>query len=459
MRKTTLLMTTAALAAALVVATAAACASGRGATVAAQPSTAADQNQKGVTPASFVRVEGADLSARLEAAARRARADNAQKPYWTAYSFDVRPGVAVDPDGGEFHGSMNGFGGIYVFSGTNSAGMTVETRNLGVFLLRSPSSNAITRMEVYNLDRTREYSGYQVYFTGRASNDESLNFLRGIAEGASAPSANREGMLNERATLAIALHDDPRVADLLKNFVRTSQNRAVRSSSVYWLGAIGGETQFLAGIVSNTNEDRELRKHAAHAIGESRDRAALTALQTLYDKTSEREIRQSIVHAAAENEDRDTAFAFVLRAARSDSDREVRKSAVHALGEFGERAVDELSRIYSNDADMDVRRTAVHALSEVESPRAEAKLAEIARDQSAPSDLRVVALHQLGERDTDAAAADLIKIYDADRAQPVRAAVLHSLSEMKSQRAEDKLFEVARSGEDTGMRTVALHML
>ncbi|MCA1818042.1 MAG: HEAT repeat domain-containing protein, partial [Acidobacteria bacterium] len=29
----------------------------------------------------------------------------------------------------------------------------------------------------------------------------------------------------------------------------------------------------------------------------------------------------------------------------------------------------------------------------------------------------------------------------------------------KSQRAEDKLFEVARSGEDTGMRTVALHML
>src|SRR5918911_212537 len=108
-----------------------------------------------------------------------ASGDNAQKPYWTAYSFDVRPGVAVDPDGGEFHGSMNGFGGIYVFSGTNSAGMTVETRNLAVFLLRSPSSNAITRMEVYNLDRAREYSGYQVYFTGRASNDESLAFLRG----------------------------------------------------------------------------------------------------------------------------------------------------------------------------------------------------------------------------------------------------------------------------------------
>ncbi|MFN2598962.1 MAG: hypothetical protein ABR563_17460, partial [Pyrinomonadaceae bacterium] len=207
MRKTASSFSHVAFVVALVVATATACASGRGATAAFASSTASApaQTQKGVTSASFIMVEGSDLNARLEAASRRARADSRQTPYWTAYSFDVRPGVAVDPaGGGAFYGSMNGYGGIYVFSGTSAAGMTIETRNLAVFLLRSPASNTITRMEIYNLDRTREYGGYPVYFTGRANNEESLSFLRGIAEGAPLPSANREGMLNERGALAIS---------------------------------------------------------------------------------------------------------------------------------------------------------------------------------------------------------------------------------------------------------------
>jgi len=35
------------------------------------------------------------------------------------------------------------------------------------------------RMEVYNLERKREYAGYPVYWLGRANNEESLNYLRG----------------------------------------------------------------------------------------------------------------------------------------------------------------------------------------------------------------------------------------------------------------------------------------
>ncbi|MDT7605452.1 MAG: hypothetical protein QOF61_3449 [Acidobacteriota bacterium] len=444
-----------------ILATSSACANGRGATVEAEASTASvAQDQKGITPASFTQVEGADLTAKLDAAARRARAENRQTPYWTAYSFDVRPGVAVDPDGGEFHGSMNGFGGIYIFTGTNAAGMTVETRNLGVFLLRSPSSNAITRMEVYNLDRKREYSGYPVYFGGRASNDESLTFLRGLAEGAAASSANKPGLLNERAALAIALHDDPRVNEIMKNLVRTSANRGVRSSSVYWLGQIGGETQFLAGIVGNQSEDADLRRAAAHAIGESRDRAALTTLQSLYERVTERELRKAIVHASAENQDKDAALAFLLRVAKTDADFEVRKAAVHGLGEMGgERVITELMNIYSSDQNLDLKRTVLHSLSEIESPRAAERIVAVARDQNENLELRRTAIHILGERESDATTSELIKIYDADRNREVRRTILHSLSETKGQRAEDKLFEIARGGDDTELRTTAIHLL
>ena len=58
-----------------------------------------------VTLQGFTTVEGADLAARLEAASQRARSKSG--PYWSAYSFDVRPNVAIDPGVREFHGSMN----------------------------------------------------------------------------------------------------------------------------------------------------------------------------------------------------------------------------------------------------------------------------------------------------------------------------------------------------------------
>jgi HEAT repeat protein len=447
---------------AFIVAASCACAGSRGATAAASTASAlVEQDQKGITPANFIQVEGTDLNARLDAAARRARTDNRQTPYWTAYSFDVRPGIAVDPaSGGTFYGSMNDYGGIYVFAGTTASGASIETRNLGVFLLRSPVSNAITRMEIYNLDRKREYSGYPVYFTGRAANEESLNFLRGLAEGPPAPSANREGMLNERAALALSLHDDPRVAGILKDFVRTSKNKKVRSTSVFWLGQIGGETQFLADIVRNTGEEAELRRQAAHAIGESRDRAALATLQTLYAAVTERELRKAIVHASAENEDKDGALAFLLRVAKTDADFEVRKAAVHGLGEMGgERVIDELMKIYAADQNLDLKRTVLHALSEIESPRAAERITAVARDANENLELRRTAIHILGERESDATTAELIRIYDTDRNREVRQTVLHALSETKGQRAEDKLFEIARGADDPQLRSTAIHIL
>src|SRR6185295_16849887 len=125
---------------------------------------------------------------------------------------------------------------------------TRETRNLAVFLLHEPGNDAIARVEVYNLERARDYSGYRVYWLGRAGNEESLNLLRALVEG---PQATK---VNEHATMALALHDDPRVGGTLKNFVRQSAVEKVRTNAVFWLGQIGGETAFLAELVRNENE-------------------------------------------------------------------------------------------------------------------------------------------------------------------------------------------------------------
>ena len=384
----------------------------------------------------FTAVEGADLMAKLEAAQARARAR--QIPYWSAYTFDVRPGVGVDAAIREFHGSMETVGDTTVFMGTTASGVTVETRNLAIFLLRDPTSNQITRMEIYNLERKREYSGYPVYWLGRANNEESLNYLRALA------AASPLDMLSERAVLGIALHDDARVAGMLKNFIATSPNQRIRSSSVYWLGQVGGEQAFLASMVRNESEDQKLRRSAAHAIGQSRDRGTVATLQNLYDTVKDREIRRSVISAAGNSIDQPAAFTFLLSVAKSDSDWELRRSAVRQLGDLQrEDAVDELMKIYANDANVEVKRAALRSLGETKSARAQARLLEIARSETNP-DLRKQAIRVIGERG-DAAVDELIKIFESEQSFEVKRTVLQTLADHASKRSFEFLSATAQS--------------
>src|SRR5215204_2773637 len=419
-----------------------ACAPGPGDDLQTQSSTATVQ--------SFTTVEGADLMTKLEAAQARGR--TRQTPYWSAYTFDVRPGVAIDPAIREFNGSMNTVGDTTVFIGTTTSGMTVETRNLAIFLLRDPGNNQITRMEVYNLERKREYSGYPVYWLGRANNEESLNYLRAIA------AATPLDMLSERAVLGIALHDDSRVGGMLKNFVASSPNSRIRSTSVYWLGQVGGEQMFLASLVRSDTEDKKIRRSAAHAIGQSRDRGTIATLQGLYEGVKDVEVRRSVISAAGNSIDEQPAFAFLLSVAKNDADWDSRRTAVRQLGHFQrEDTAEELMKIYTNDVNIEVKRAALRSLAETKNPRAQVRLIEIARNETNP-ELRKTAIRVMGERG-EAAVDDLLKLFDSEQVPDVKRAVLQSLSEIKSTRVEDKLFEVARSNDVMEVRRQAIRLL
>ena len=54
---------------------------------------------------------------------------------------------------------------------------------------------------------------------------------------------------------------------------------------------------------------------------------------------------------------------------------------------------------------------------------------------------------------------DLIKLYDSERQPEVRRTILQSLSEIKSARVEDKLFEVARDESNVELRRQAIRSL
>jgi HEAT repeat protein len=399
----------------------------------------------------FIPVGGADLKSKLDAAVRKGRAAAKPAPFWVAYTFDVRPGIAIDPDIEQFNGSMENFSGTTVFRGKVN-GVTIETRNLGLFLLHDAQGN-ITRAEIYNLERRHEYSNYPVYWLGRAGNEESLNYLLGLVE------STRPERVVETATVALAVHDDRRTGDMLKSLVLKSKNEEVRKTSTFWLGHIGGEHAFLSELVRNERENKELREAAAHAVGLTRDEAALSAVQSLYAVVADADIRAALVHSAAHNENVPAASAFLLKVARTDRDREVKAQAIHRLGQFDtEQIVDELMKIYATDREEDVRQGVLHALSQMENQRAHAKLLEIAR---AGDDIesRTQAIHWLGQRNEAGTLDELMSIYNADRNTEIRQKVLHSLSQMDDPRAQAKLSEIARTADDPEVRQQAIHWI
>jgi hypothetical protein len=338
----------------------------------------------------FITVEGANLRAKYETALRMGRSASPPTRFWTAHSFDVRPGVAVDPITDGFTGSMNSYGDITVFMGKANSG-SIETRNLGVFVLHEPDGSTVSRVEIYNLDRKREYSNYPVYWLGRGGNEENLNFLRGLAE------SNLSGKVVEHATVAIALHDDRRVSDLLKTLVRNSKNQDVRRTAVHWLGIGGVETNFLADLVRSEDENRDVRRAAGHALGISRDPASLNALVTLYGAIADREVRRNLIHSISINSNQDPAVDFLIKIAKSDTDREAKNQALFWLGhKAGEKSLGVLrDAVEKDDADTEVQKHAVFVISRRPAEEAVPLLIKIARTHQKP-EVRKQAIFWLG---------------------------------------------------------------
>jgi HEAT repeat protein len=343
----------------------------------------------------FIPVEGTNLRSKIDLAVRQGRAK--QTRFWTAYSFDVRPGVAVDV---EIH---NGNGSTTIVNGTSiSVGSNIETRNLGVFALHEPADGSITRLEVYNLDRRREYSGYPVYWLGRAANDESLSFLKGFVE------SNQIGDAPKHSIVAIALHDDPRVGGMLEDFVRHSKADNVRSSAVFWLGQTPGHNPFLMDLVRNEQESVKVRKEAAFAIGISKEQGAMASLEGLYPAVSNREVKKQIIFAASINKnegagtsrsrDNDEGVNFLIKVAESDPDRELRKQALFWLGQTaGRRGLEVLGNVVEkSDDDTEVQKQAVFAISQRPRDEAVPLLIKIAKTHPKPA-VRKQAMFWLGQ--------------------------------------------------------------
>jgi HEAT repeat protein len=347
----------------------------------------------------FIPVEGATLKAKIDNAALQGRNNSPSGRFWVGYQFEVRPGVATDFE------VVDAGGGVYSMDGTSMMfDSRYETRELGLFLLFDTQREQFTRAEVYNLKRKHEFSGYPVYWAGQISNEESLNYLKAIIDSA-APEVNR---LADRATFAVALHDDARVDPLLIELIRRPIREPIRSRAIYWLGNTPesiAKNSLFTEIVRNTQESEEARQNAMSALGMSHSSATLPLLQNLYETQTSRELRRRALSGIARNDNTDAAATYLIRTADSEKDFELRKSAISALGRIaGQKSLGALTTTIDNDAETELQRQAVLAIGRRQKDEAVPILIRVARTHPKMA-IRKQAIQVLGQTGDERAVA------------------------------------------------------
>ena len=339
----------------------------------------------------FIPVEGASLKAKIDGAVTQGRTHAPAGRFWVGYQFEARPGVAIDFE------VVDSNGGVYFsMDGTSiTVDSGYETRELGFFLLFDTQRDLFTRAEVYNLRRTHEFSSYPVYWAGRAGNEESLNYLRSFIDSA-APEINR---LADRATFAIALHDDARVESILTDMIRRPISEPVRSRAIYWLGFTPesqSKNTLLAEIVRNQQESGDARQQAMSALAMSRAAATLPLLENLFETMTARELKRRALSGIARNDNRDGASTYLIRIAETETELELRKSAISSLGRIvGEKSLGALTNTLDSSPETEIQKQAVIAIGR--RPKDEAIPILIRTARSHPKmQVRKVAIQVLG---------------------------------------------------------------
>jgi hypothetical protein len=252
----------------------------------------------------IITVEGNDLQSRLDTAQTQAR-DASRHRYWAAYKFPVRPNVSVDA------GSMSPMG-IEMQVGVVTTGNVGEdeTRSLGVFLLYG--ERELLRVEIYNLERQRDYDGWPIYWLGEVEAPESLALLSSLVR------RTKNETIGAKLVEAITVHDSPQVEELLTDLTRSSPLVAVRAGAVFTLGRFGQNLALVEAVAGDGREHTQVRQQAIMALGKCRTPGAFDALRRLAGVIREHSLREAIVNAVGRSQQPGAAELLKTFAERTD---------------------------------------------------------------------------------------------------------------------------------------------
>lgn len=249
------------------------------------------------------------------------------------------------------------------------------------------------------------------------------------------------------------------VAEILKP--GSTATRTFKEAAVALLGSHGGRQAVpLLLDIARTQPDRELRVTAFRHLADEGGESVTEDLVRLYDSERDAEVKESFLRAFEEMEGQ-RARAKLLEVARDPAENvELRRTAIRVLGERRDaNAFDELTRIYESDARREVKEQIIQSLADMDDPRAQSRLSEIARSPAGDAELRRMAIRRLGERNGDAAVDELMKIFDAEQDLEIKAEALRALGESGNPRARSRVADIARGGVNSELRKTAIRII
>lgn len=153
------------------------------------------------------------------------------------------------------------------------------------------------------------------------------------------------------------------------------------------------------------------------------------------------------------------AVPGLLNIIRNDPDTNLRIKAIAALGRNDDESVLEPLReqaMQPEFSDNGIVDTALHAIARHESPRAVGILGELAMNartlEGRKHAIYLLASQRKGEPPVD----ELFRIYDAEQNLEIRKQVVAGLANRISERAGERLVQIARSGNNVELRTLAI---
>ena len=206
--------------------------------------------------------------------------------------------------------------------------------------------------------------------------------------------------LAERATFAIALHDDARVDSMLIEMIRRPIEEAVRWRAIYWLGHTP-ETQtkntLFTELVRDAREGLHVRTSAMSALAMSRSAGMLPLFQNLFETMTTRELKRRALTGIARNDNSEAAATYLIRVAEADRDFELRKSAIFNLGRVaGQKSLGALTSTVDGDKEIELKKQAVIAIGRRSKDEAVPILIRTARSHPQMA-VRKVAIQVLGQ--------------------------------------------------------------
>jgi len=145
----------------------------------------------------------------------------------------------------------------------------------------------------------------------------------------------------------------------------TPASTAICTLTAYMSRKIGFQATEILVLSALEDQDSDVRKFAAEALGKIGSQTAIEPLLLALSTDPDSDVRKSAAEALGEIGSQ-TAVESLLLVLSTDRDSDVRKSAAEALGKIGSQiAIEPLLLALSTDRDSDVRESAIHALGKI----------------------------------------------------------------------------------------------